>query len=155
MKTIEFQNFLLKSAIAMMACDGSIDNEEIAEIENMVTNEIYFMGFDYEKPFEDNLNYIKSNGKKAINAYLDELSSLDLNDKQELRLIEVLIRTIESDKKVENNEIKFLQLVKSKLKITEETIITKFPKQMSYLVDSNNYGLSEKFLDEINFSDKD
>jgi len=155
MKTIEFQNFLLKSAIAMMACDGSIDNEEIAEIENMVTNEIYFMGFDYGKPFEDNLNYIKSNGKKAINAYLDELSSLDLNDKQELRLIEVLIRTIESDKKVENNEIKFLQLVKSKLKITEETIITKFPKQMSHLVDSNNYGLSEKFLDEINFSDKD
>jgi len=155
MKTIEFQNFLLKSAIAMMSCDGSIDNEEIAEIENMVTNEIYFMGFDYEKPFEANLNYIKSNGKKAINDYLDELSSLDLNDKQELRLIEVLIRTIESDKKVENNEIKFLQLVKSKLKITEETIITKFPKQMSYLVDSNNYGLSEKFLDEINFSDKD
>lgn len=155
MKTIDFQNFLLKSAIAMMACDGSIDNEEIAEIENMVTNEIYFMGFDYEKPFEDNLNYIKSNGKKAINDYLDELCSLDLNDKQEIRLIEVLIRTIESDKKVENNEIIFLQLVKSKLKITEETIITKFPSQMSYLIDSNNYGMNEKFIDEINFFDKD
>lgn len=155
MKTIEFQNFLLKSAIAMMACDGSIDNEEIAEIENMVTNEIYFMGFDYGNPFEDNLNHIKSNGKKAINDYLDELSSFDLNDKQELRLIEVLIRTIESDKKVENNEIKFLHLVKSKLKITEETIITKFPKQMSYLIDSNNYGMSKKFIDEINYLDKD
>ncbi len=155
MKTIEFQNFLLKSAIAMMACDGSIDNKEIAEIENMVNNEIYFMGFDYKKPFEDNLNYIKSNGKKAINDYLDELSLSDLNDKQELRLIEVLIRTIESDNKVANNELNFLQLVKSKLKITEETIITKFPKQMSYLIDSNNYGINEKFIDEINFPDKD
>jgi len=124
MKTIDFQNFLLKSAIAVMACDGSIDNEEITEIKEMVSNEIYFMGFDYEKPFETNLNYIKSNGKKAINEYLSELSSLSLNDKQELRLIEILIRTIESDNKIENNEIKFLQLVKSKLNVSEETIIT-------------------------------
>ena len=119
MKTIDFQNFLLKSAIAVMACDGSIDNSEIIEIKEMVSNEIYFMGFDYEKPFEDNLNYIKSNGTKAINEYLSELSSLCLNDKQELRLIEVLIRTIESDKKVELNEKKFLQLVKSKLNVSE------------------------------------
>jgi len=154
MKTIDFQNFLLKSAIAVMACDGSIDTEEIAEIKSMVANEIYFMGFDYEKPFETNLNYIKSNGKKAINEYLNELSSLSLNDKQELRLIEVLIRTIESDNKVEDNEIKFLQLVKSKLKVSEETIISQFPKQMSYLIDFNNYGLSEEFTEEIDFSDK-
>jgi len=155
MKTIDFQNFLLKSAIAVMACDGSIDNEEITEIKEMVSNEIYFMGFDYEKPFETNLNYIKSNGKKAINEYLSELSSLSLNDKQELRLIEVLIRTIESDNKVENNEIKFLQLVKSKLSVSEETIISQFPKQMNYLIDFNNYGLSEEFTEEIEFSDKD
>ena len=143
------------SAIAVMACDGSIDNEEITEIKEMVSNEIYFMGFDYEKPFETNLNYIKSNGKKAINEYLSELSSLSLNDKQELRLIEVLIRTIESDNKVENNEIKFLQLVKSKLSVSEETIISQFPKQMNYLIDFNNYGLSEEFTEEIEFSDKD
>ena len=155
MKTIDFQNFLLKSAIAVMACDGSIDNEEITEIKEMVSNEIYFMGFDYEKPFETNLNYIKSNGKKAINEYLSELSSLSLNDKQELRLIEVLIRTIESDNKVENNEIKFLQLVKSKLSVSEETIISQFPKKMNYLIDFNNYGLSEEFTEEIEFSDKD
>lgn len=155
MKTIDFQNFLLKSAIAAMACDGSIDNEEIAEIKNMVANEIYFMGYDYEKPFETNLNYIKSNGKKAINDYLNELSSLSLNDIQELRLIEVLIRTIESDNKIENNELKFLQLVKSKLKVSTETIIFKFPKQMSYLIDFKNYGLSDEFMEEIDFSDKD
>jgi len=155
MKTIDFQSFLLKSAIAVMACDGSIDNEEITEIKEMVSNEIYFMGFDYEKPFETNLNYIKSNGKKAINEYLSELSSLSLNDKQELRLIEVLIGTIESDNKVENNEIKFLQLVKSKLSVSEETIISQFPKQMNYLIDFNNYGLSEEFTEEIEFSDKD
>ena len=152
MKTEAFQEFLLKSAISVMACDGSIDEAEIAEIENMAKNEIYFMGFDIKGPFEKSLNYIKQNGKKAINEYLNELSQLNLNEKQELLLIEVLIRTIESDNKIEDSEVKFLQMVKSKLGISEETIITQFPKQMKYLIDFQNYALHEEFTDEIEFA---
>jgi len=152
MKTEAFQNLLLKSAITVMACDGSIDESEIAEIKNMVNNEIYFMGFDIEEPFETNLSYIRQNGKKAINEYLNELSQVNLNEKQELLLIEVLIRTIESDNKIEDSEVKFLQMVKSKLGISEETIITQFPKQMNYLIDFQNYGLHEEFTDEIEFA---
>ncbi|MCB0538037.1 MAG: hypothetical protein KDE33_10995 [Bacteroidetes bacterium] len=101
MKTEAFQNLLLKSAISVMACDGSIDESEIAEIKNMADNEIYFMGYDIEEPFEKSLSYLKQNGKKAINEYLNELNQLNLNEKQELLLIEVLIRTIESDNKIE------------------------------------------------------
>jgi uncharacterized tellurite resistance protein B-like protein len=152
MKTEAFQNLLLKSAISVMACDGSIDDSEIAEIRNMADNEIYFMGFDIEKPFEEALRYIKSNGKNAINEYLNDLSQHDLNSKQELLLIEVLIRTIESDNKIEDSEIKFLQIVKSKLSVSEETIITQFPQQMKYLIDFHNYGLHEEFTDEIEFT---
>ena len=152
MKTEAFQNLLLKSAISVMACDGSIDESEILEIRNMADNEIYFMGFDIEKPFETNLSYIKQNSKKAINEYLSELSQLNLNEKQELLLIEVLIRTIESDNKIEDNEVKFLQMVKSKLGISEETIITQFPKQMKYLIDFHNYGLHEEFTDAVDFT---
>jgi uncharacterized tellurite resistance protein B-like protein len=127
MKTEAFQNLLLNSAVSVMACDGSIDESEIAEIK-------------------------KQNGKKAINEYLNELSQLNLNEKQELLLIEVLIRTIESDNKIEDSEVKFLQMVKSKLGISEETIITQFPKQMKYLIDFQNYGLHEEFTDEIEFA---
>jgi uncharacterized tellurite resistance protein B-like protein len=152
MKTEAFQNLLLKSAISVMACDGSIDDSEIAEIRNMAENEIYFMGFDFEESFDKNLNYIKQNGKKAINEYLDELSDHDLNSKQELLLIEVLIRTIESDNKIEDSEIKFLQMVKSKLSVSEETIITQFPQQMKYLIDFHNFGLHKEFTDEIEFT---
>ena len=152
MKTEAFQNLLLKSAISVMACDGSIDESEIVEIKNMADNEIYFMGYDIEEPFETILSYIKQNGKKAINEYLNELDQLNLNEKQELLLIEVLIRTIESDNKIEDSEIKFLQMIKSKLGISEETIITQFPKQMKYLIDFQNYGLQEEFTDEIEFT---
>ena len=151
MKTEAFQNLLLKSAVSAIACDGRIDESEIAEIRKMVDNEIYFMGFEYEKPLLDHLAYLKAKGKTAINEYLIELSTSNLTDNQELLLIEVLIRAIQSDEMIEPNEIKFLQMVKSKLKTSEETIITKFPNQMNYLIDFHNYGLNQEFTDELKF----
>jgi len=151
MKTYEFQEFLFKSAITVMACDGSIEEKEINEIKKIAEGEIYFMGYEYEQPLKDNLNYIKVNGKNAINQYLLELSNTDLSDKQELLLIKVLIRTIEADERTHQNEIKFLQMVKSKLKIDEETLISRFPNQISYLIDLHNHGSLEGFNDEIKF----
>lgn len=149
MRTDAFQNLLLKSAVSVIACDGSIEESEISEIRSMAENEIYFMGLDFEEPLEEILKNIKEKGSVAINDYLQELSVANLNDNQELLLIEVLIRAIESDKKVQPGEIKFLQMVKSKLKTSEATIISKFPKQMNYLIDFHNYGLHQEFFVEL------
>ena len=151
MKTNDFQAFLLKSSVTAMACDGRIDDSEIKEIKNMAKNEVYFMGFDIDQLLQDYLDYITTNGTKAVNEYLNELALANLNPGQELILVEVLINTIEADRKIEDNEIKFLQLVKSKLNTTEQTIITKFPKQINYLIDFNNYGMLKEFTSEIKF----
>jgi uncharacterized tellurite resistance protein B-like protein len=151
MKTEAFQKLLLKSAISVIACDGKIEESEISEIMRMADNEIYFMGFDYANTLTEDLTYIKEKGKGAINEYLSELSKADLSENQEILLIEVLLRVIESDNNIEPNEIKFLQLAKSKLKISRETLISKFPKQMNFLIDFHNYGLHQEFTDELKF----
>lgn len=149
MKNQEFKKFLFKSAVMTMACDGNIAEEEISEIKNMVFNEIYFMGFDHEDQLKDGIDDIKVNGKVAINQYLQELNSIELNEHQEILLVEVILKIIEADNEIQTSEIKFLQLVKSKLKIEEQTLIIKFPKQIDYLIDFNNYGLSDVFTYEI------
>jgi len=151
MKPYAFQDFLFKSAVTVMACDGMIEENEINEIKKMADNEIYFMGYEYEQPLNDNLSFVKENGKEAINKYLLELSNADLSDKQELLLLEVLIRTIEADKETHQNEIKFLQMVKAKLKTSEEVLISKFPNQVGYLVDLHGHGSLKEFDDEIKF----
>ncbi len=153
MKSQDFQTFLFKSAVTVMACDGNISEMEIAEIKKMVANEIYFMDYNYEQPLNDNLANIKANGKSAINQYLNELTNADLNERQELLLIEVLIRMIEADTQIEENEVKFLQMVKVKLKVSEETLIVKFPNQIEYLVDANNFGASTSFDSDIKLTD--
>ena len=149
MKNIDFKPFLFKSAVMAMACDGDIAEEEITEIKNIVANEIYFMDYDFEEPLKTNIENIKANGKNAINEYLQEIVSNDLNEHQEILLIEVILRMMQADKKVEESEIKFLQMAKSKLKTDEQTLIVKFPSQIDYLMDFNNYGLHEEFTNKI------
>lgn len=149
MKNQDFKKFLFKSAVMAMACDGDIADIEITEIKNMVANEIYFMGYDFEEPLKNNIDYIKKNGKNAINQYLQEIGTNDLNEHQEILLIEVLLRMIESDNNIQHPELKFLQMAKAKLKIDEQTLIVKFPNQVRHLMDFNNYGLHEEFTDEI------
>jgi uncharacterized tellurite resistance protein B-like protein len=149
MKNQDFKSFLFKSAVMAMACDGEIAEEEIIEIKNIVTNEIYFMGYDFENPLKSNLENIRVNGKNAINQYLQEIAAKDLNSNQEILIIEVVLRIILADAKVEESELMFLQMVKSKLKTDEQTMIIKFPAQTSYLMDLNNYGLREEFTNEI------
>jgi uncharacterized tellurite resistance protein B-like protein len=149
MKNKEFKDFLFKSAVMAMACDGEIADEEIEEIKNMVANEIYFMGYDFEEPLKNNIDNIKTNGKNAINQFLQEIVTNELSEHQEILLIEVMLRMIEADKDVQHSELKFLQMAKAKLKIDEQTLIVKFPNNIDHLMDFNNYGLHEEFTDEI------
>jgi uncharacterized tellurite resistance protein B-like protein len=151
MKNQDFKDFLFKSAVMAMACDGDIAETEIEEIKTIVANEIYFMGYDYENPLKNNINNIKANGKEAINQYLQEIENNNLNEHQEILLIEVLLRIIEADNDVQTSELKFLQMVKAKLKVDEQTLIVKFPKQIDYLLDFHNYGLHQEFTDELKF----
>ncbi|WP_035671310.1 TerB family tellurite resistance protein [Flavobacterium sp. 83] len=149
MKNLDFKNFLFKSAVMAMACDGDIADEEVIEIKKIVANEIYFLGYDFEEPLKVNIDNIKVNGRNAINLYLQEIVSNDLNEHQELLIIEILLRVIQADGKVEESESKFLQMVKSKLKVDEQTLIIKFPQQIEVLMDFNNYGLHEEFTNDI------
>jgi len=149
MKPSEFQKFLFQSAVSAMAIDGEIHNSEVEEIETIVKHTAYFLDLDFDTELEVNIRNIKANGKDAINHYLKSFSDLDLSEKQEVILIEILLRIIEADQRIERNEIKFLQMVKSKLKISEEALIIKFPKQVDYLIDFNNYGSQSIFDTEV------
>lgn len=150
MNKLYFKDFLFKSAVMAMACDGVIADEEINELKNILANEIYFMGYEFEQQLRKNIEDIKINGKKAINQYLQDISIYDFSEHQELLLIEVLLKIIQADTKVEEIELKFFHLAKSKLKTDVQTLIVNFPHQIDLLIDFNNYGLHDEFTsDEI------
>lgn len=149
MKKQEFKPFLFRSAVIAMASDGNIAESEIETIKNLANDEIYFLGLDYRELLDKFVSEIKLSGKLAINNYLNELSEAKLSTHQELQIIEVILAVINADNITEEGELKFLQLVKSKLNIDQETLIVQFPNYIDQLLDFKNYGMYNEFSDEI------
>jgi uncharacterized tellurite resistance protein B-like protein len=149
MKSKEFKEFLFKSAVMAMSCDGNISQAEIDEIRKIVASEIYFIDYEYENPLKNYIDYIKYNGKNAVSEYLKEVGKSELSEKQEILLIEVVLRIIEADNNIYETERKFLQMVIKNLKIDEQTLIIKFPKQIDSLLGLTSHNFHQEFPDKI------
>ena len=116
-----------------MACDGDIDKREIILIKAMHHEKKIFGEIDIDKELENLLVEINRDGHKFLKSYFNDLSSVDLNESNELKLIEVAIETIKADDKVAYSEIKFFKVIRSKLKIENEPILAVHPDFEEYL----------------------
>ena len=126
MDQIEFRTVLLRAAFATMACDGHIDQREIDELLSINANTKYFQGVDFEKVLDELLADFKAGSGGAIKHVLEAISSCEMNPIQELLVLEVAIRIINSDQKHDENEVRFIHLLRSKLDLSNELIFDRF-----------------------------
>ena len=133
MEQLSFNRILLKTAFSCMACDGDIDKRELVLIKQIHQDTKIFGEIDINQELENLLLEINRDGHKFLKSYFSELTSTELTEQDELKLIEVAINTINSDEKVEYSEIKFFKVIRSKLKIANELILAKHPDFEDYL----------------------
>lgn len=133
MEQIIFNKLLLKTAFSCMACDGDIDKREVVLIKTMHQEKKIFGEIDINQELENLLLEINRDGHKFLKSYFNELTSTELSEQDELKLIEVAIDTINADDKVEYSEVKFFKVIRSKLKIDNEPILAKHPDFEDYL----------------------
>ena len=126
MNQTNYQKLLLRSALCVMACDGKIHEEEIKEIKKISTTTPYFKKIDYANEIATVIADISKHGTKTIKEHFIELKESSLIPVQELLLLEVLMRIINADKVKDPNEIIFLQIVKSGLKVHDEIVMERF-----------------------------
>jgi uncharacterized tellurite resistance protein B-like protein len=124
----KFKKILFKTAFCCMACDGHIDDQEIEEIKKMDKNTTYFGDVDLSEELDLLLKNLIKHGKKVVNDLFQELRDAKLNPVQELLLLEVALRIIHADEKIDENELKFLKLLRGKLEVFDEIIIDRFGK---------------------------
>ena len=132
----EFQRLLFRTTFCLMACDGHIDEREVKEIKHMNKSASYFQGIDLSDELEELLSDLKARGKHIVDELFDTLSQLDIGTVQELLILEVSFRLIHADEKVDENEIKFLRFLRSKLKVHDEVIRDRFGV-VEYLFDKD------------------
>ena len=144
MKNKEFKKILFKGAFSVMACDGEVAESEVAEMKEMLSNSPYFDGLNYDVELKEAFADIKNNGTKSIELFFEKLKSISLSKKQELQLIEVLVRMIEADGKVEDSELHFMHKVKSALKqLSDVNIIVHFPRHFDWFMNLERFEQQE------------
>jgi uncharacterized tellurite resistance protein B-like protein len=116
-----------------MACDGDIDKRELVLIKKIHQDTKIFGEIDINQELENLLLEINRDGHKFLKSYFNELTSTKLSEQDELKLIEVAIDTINADDKVEYSEVKFFKVIRSKLKIDDNTILSLHPDYEEYL----------------------
>jgi len=122
----EFKKILFKVAFCTMACDGHIDDREVEELKTMDKNTSFFEAIDLSDELEKLIKDLKNKGTKVIEELFLCLRESKLNPIQELLILEVALRIINADEKHDENEVKFIHLLRSKLKLHDKTINDRF-----------------------------
>ena len=147
MDKLEFKKLLFEVAFCTMACDGDIDKREIEELKIMDKNTSYFAEIDLSDELEILIKELETKGVKVIEDLFKTLRKTKLNPIQELLILEIALRIIYADKKVDDNEIKFLNLLRSMLEVHDEIIFDRFGEvEILYI---------NEYISKLNKSDND
>jgi len=133
---IDFQKVLFRSAMCVMACDGEIHDSEIKEMEIIFQKTPYFDKLDYHEEMQQFVESFSNDKKKIVAEYFSKLSEIVLSPVQKLQILEIVMRIIHADNRIDPNEIKFLQIIKSKLAVHDEIFFKRFG-DVSYLTGNN------------------
>lgn len=133
MEQVKFDKLLLETAFSCMACDGDIDDTEIELIKRLHSDHKVFGDIDIVVELNALLVSINADGSRFLKDYFNNLTSSSLTEKEELKLIEIAIGTIKADDKIEYSEVKFFKVIRSKLDISDEQILTLHPDFEEYL----------------------
>lgn len=122
----EFQQILFMTAVYSMACDGEIHEKEIKALKEIISETPYFKDIDTENLLKENVEKIKESGKEVLKEYFDLLKNQDFNPSEEMLILEVMIRIIQADLKLDENEERFIYFVRRSLAVTDEIIKYRF-----------------------------
>lgn len=124
----------LKTVFCCIACDGDIAEEEIRLIRELGTKDKLFNDMDTEKYINAWINEINKRGSMFLQNNLNEIATEDLNEKEQLLLVSLAFNAIEADNRIEYSEVKFFKKIRSRLSISDETILGKFPNKEDFLL---------------------
>ena len=135
---MKIQNLKLKTIFCCMSCDGDIAAEEIEMVKEMTSETFMFEGMDTENLLNAYISDINKSGESFLRGYLKELSETKLSVDDQLDIIDLAIKTIEADSKIEYSEIKFFKRIRSRLLVSDEQILARHPDKVEFLLPDIN-----------------
>ena len=126
MDKIKFKKLLFDIACSAIACDGNIDEREIRELKYIEKSTTYFKGIDLSSRLDRFVGNFKENPGATINVVINELRQSFLNPVEEMLVLEIILRLIYADAKIDSKEIDFLKSIRACLSIDNDIITQRF-----------------------------
>lgn len=114
---------LFHTAFACMACDGDIAPEEVQLIKNLANKDKLFGNIDIYQELDSLCQEVNVKGKIFLKEYFSLLASFQLEEVDELKILQVAALTIHADNRIEYSEIRFFKIIRSYLKVDDQTIL--------------------------------
>ena len=130
--------FYLKTVFSCIACDGEIAPEEVDMVRKLSQENEDLKGIDAESLLNKWINEINAQGGAFLRQYLSEVSEQELNKDQQLEVIDLAIKAIESDNRIEYSEVKFFKKIRFRLPISDEAILAVHPDKEDFLLPDIN-----------------
>ena len=131
---MDTKELFLKTAFCCIACDGSIATDEVEMLRSFLTETDVFEGLDVNSLLEEYVNEINGQGGAFLKGFVLDLSDVKLSKEEALMIVEIAIRSIESDNEIKYSEISFFKKIRSKLPLTDTEILERFPDKEDYLL---------------------
>lgn len=121
-----------------MSCDGNIALQEINMVKKMAIETSMFEGLNMEELLNSYVSEINKSGVLFLKEYLNELSNVELSIEEQLNIIGLAIDTIEADDRIEYSEVKYFKKIRSRLSVSDEQILARYPDKEDYLLPDIN-----------------
>lgn len=138
MDNLKRKRLMYSGVFYAMACDGVLHASEKSEIVRILNESILYEGINRDGLMDELMSTIRSDPRKAIDAYLDELKASDLIERHKLTLIESIIRVINSDNVVDKSEVAYMRKVCLSLNLDINALVSRFPQHSNLFIDSDS-----------------
>ena len=126
MEKTKFKKLLFDIACTAVACDGHIDEREVKELQRIEKSTTYFEGINLTRKLDRFVESFKNNPEETIEEIIYKLKDSLLNPVEEMLVLEIALRLVYSDTKIDPKEIDFLQSIRACLSIDDEIMTQRF-----------------------------
>lgn len=141
----------LKTIFCCIACDGDIAKEEIEMIRTKVSKDKIFEGLNVKSLLDKWIAEINDHGSLFLKAYLNELADASLSEQEQLDVVDLAIKAIEADNRIEYSEVKFFKKIRVRLSINDDAILKLYPNREDFLLPDINVADDPSWNDNIKF----
>lgn len=145
------KDLYLKTIFCCIACDGDIAKEEVEMIQSMVSKDKMFEGLDVKSLLDKWITEINDHGALFLRTYLGELADAGLSEQEQLCIVDLAIKAIETDNRIEYSEVKFFKKIRVRLSINDDAILKSHPDKEDFLLPDINVAENPVWDDNVKF----